>query len=277
MGSEYGSKATAEWRQAITALMPPHDTYIDSYLGGGAIVTRIPRTPRNIGVDRDGEALEQLRCNYPAELARRCVHWLKPGSTSDPAGCVGRATRSATTPIVRRSSAEPTAGRAAMTPPSSERLAVLAVLVTVGTGQLPPRPEYVANANPADAQILRRDDATPEIQGRNAAGCQTATGTPGENLRATTEAHRRRENSVILRGALGALRKDWVSNQSQRAEFVALECHFGQLSSDGKISADSPVLITALTVLQVAQAGPTGTACGASFVRRQQHADLVRR
>jgi DNA adenine methylase len=40
MGSYFGSKATSGLCQAIIALMPPHDTYIETHLGGGAIMKR---------------------------------------------------------------------------------------------------------------------------------------------------------------------------------------------------------------------------------------------
>jgi hypothetical protein len=40
MGGYFGSKATCGLRQPIIALMPPHDTYIETLLGGGAIMQR---------------------------------------------------------------------------------------------------------------------------------------------------------------------------------------------------------------------------------------------
>ena len=42
MGSWFGSKATSGLCQPIIALMPPHDTYIETHLGGGAIMQRKP-------------------------------------------------------------------------------------------------------------------------------------------------------------------------------------------------------------------------------------------
>ena len=42
MGAYFGSKATSGLCQPIIALMPPHDTYIESHLGGGAIMKRKP-------------------------------------------------------------------------------------------------------------------------------------------------------------------------------------------------------------------------------------------
>ena len=38
MGAYFGSKATAGLCQPIIALMPPHDTYIETHLGDGAIM-----------------------------------------------------------------------------------------------------------------------------------------------------------------------------------------------------------------------------------------------
>lgn len=35
MGAYFGSKATSGLCQPIIALMPPHDTYIETHLGGG--------------------------------------------------------------------------------------------------------------------------------------------------------------------------------------------------------------------------------------------------
>ncbi len=43
MGSYFGSKATSGLCQPIIALMPPHDTYIETHLGGGAIMKRKPQ------------------------------------------------------------------------------------------------------------------------------------------------------------------------------------------------------------------------------------------
>lgn len=48
MTSYFGSKATSGLCQPIIALMPPHDTYIETHLGGGAIMRRKPPALRNI-------------------------------------------------------------------------------------------------------------------------------------------------------------------------------------------------------------------------------------
>ena len=74
MGSYFGSKATCGLCQAIIALMPPHDTYIETHLGGGAIMQRKPPALRNIGIDLDARALKRLHCDYPVEKVHGCAH-----------------------------------------------------------------------------------------------------------------------------------------------------------------------------------------------------------
>ena len=60
MSSYFGSKATSGLCQAIIALMPPHDTYIETHLGGGAIMKRKPPALHNIGIDLDAQALARF-------------------------------------------------------------------------------------------------------------------------------------------------------------------------------------------------------------------------
>lgn len=55
--SYLGSKAGSGVYQKIIAEMPPHDTYIETHLGGGAIMLRKPPARYNIGIDKDEEAL----------------------------------------------------------------------------------------------------------------------------------------------------------------------------------------------------------------------------
>ena len=45
----FGSEATSGLCQAIIAMMPPHDTYIETHLGGGAVMKRKPPALENIG------------------------------------------------------------------------------------------------------------------------------------------------------------------------------------------------------------------------------------
>ena len=74
MGSYFGSKATSGLCQPIIALMPPHDTYIETHLGGGAIMKRKPSARHNIGIDLDARALERFECSYPVEKIHGCAH-----------------------------------------------------------------------------------------------------------------------------------------------------------------------------------------------------------
>jgi hypothetical protein len=74
VGAYFGSKATSGLCQAIIALMPPHDTYIESHLGGGAIMKRKPAALRNIGIDRNERALEKFQCDYPVERVHADAH-----------------------------------------------------------------------------------------------------------------------------------------------------------------------------------------------------------
>ncbi|QDX29607.1 DNA adenine methylase [Dickeya poaceiphila] len=55
-----GSKAAAGAYQKIIAAMPPHDTYIETHLGGGAVMLRKPPTLRNVGIDIDEDALKNF-------------------------------------------------------------------------------------------------------------------------------------------------------------------------------------------------------------------------
>ena len=75
MGNAYfGSKATAGLCQPLIALMPPHSVYIETHLGGGAIMRRKPAALRNIGIDLNERALADFRCDYPVELVHGCCH-----------------------------------------------------------------------------------------------------------------------------------------------------------------------------------------------------------
>jgi DNA adenine methylase len=75
----FGSKATSGLCQAIIAMMPPHDTYIESHLGGGAIMRRKPPALRNIGIDLDPQAIAGFQCSYPVELINGCAHGFLAG------------------------------------------------------------------------------------------------------------------------------------------------------------------------------------------------------
>ena len=45
----FGSKATSGLCQMLPGLFPPHDVYIESHLGGGALMQRRPRLRRGSG------------------------------------------------------------------------------------------------------------------------------------------------------------------------------------------------------------------------------------
>jgi len=55
-------------------MMPPHHTYIETHLGGGAIMQRKPAALTNIGIDIDPEPLSRFACDYPVHLVNGCAH-----------------------------------------------------------------------------------------------------------------------------------------------------------------------------------------------------------
>jgi len=74
MRGYFGSKATSGLCQAIIALMPPHDTYIETHLGGGAIMKRKSPALTNIGIDRNAKTLLQFEGSCPVQLVHGCAH-----------------------------------------------------------------------------------------------------------------------------------------------------------------------------------------------------------
>jgi DNA adenine methylase len=73
-----GSKAASGAYQAIIAAMPPHDVYIETHLGSGAVMQRKPRAARSIGLDLDDACLKRFECEYRVELVRQdCVAFLE--------------------------------------------------------------------------------------------------------------------------------------------------------------------------------------------------------
>lgn len=74
MGAYFGSKATSGLCQAIMAMMPPHETYIETHLGGGAIMKRKAAALHNIGIDLNERALARFACDYRVELIHGCAH-----------------------------------------------------------------------------------------------------------------------------------------------------------------------------------------------------------
>ena len=55
-------------------MMPPHDTYIETHLGGGAIMKRKPPALVNIGIDLDSQAVTGFSCDYSVQLVNECAH-----------------------------------------------------------------------------------------------------------------------------------------------------------------------------------------------------------
>ena len=74
MAGYLGSKATSGLCQAIISMMPPHATYIETHLGGGAIMKRKAPSLRNIGIDLNPDAIKDFECPYPVELVEGCAH-----------------------------------------------------------------------------------------------------------------------------------------------------------------------------------------------------------
>ena len=57
----HGGKNGSGVYQTIINLIPPHDTYIEPFLGAGAIMRMKRPAARNIGIDRDPEAVDISR------------------------------------------------------------------------------------------------------------------------------------------------------------------------------------------------------------------------
>ncbi len=54
--------------------MPPHTTYIESHLGGGAIMKKKTPALQNIGIDIDSRTLSDFKCHYPVSLVNDCAY-----------------------------------------------------------------------------------------------------------------------------------------------------------------------------------------------------------
>jgi len=79
MSSYFGSKATSGLCQPIIAMMPPHDTYIETHLGGGAIMKRKPPALHNVGIDLDPRPLSNFERSYPVQKVNGCAHQFLAG------------------------------------------------------------------------------------------------------------------------------------------------------------------------------------------------------
>ena len=74
MGAWFGSKAASGLCQPLIAAMPPHRIFLETHLGGGAIMKRKPPALRNIGIDLNARSIERFSCDYPVELHHGCAH-----------------------------------------------------------------------------------------------------------------------------------------------------------------------------------------------------------
>ena len=79
----FGSKATTGLCQPLIAMMPPHSTYIETHLGGGALMKRKPPALRSIGIDLDARAVSGFSCGYEVELVHGCCHRFLPEFSFD--------------------------------------------------------------------------------------------------------------------------------------------------------------------------------------------------
>jgi len=74
MSGYFGSKAASGLFQNIISMMPPHETYIETHLGGGAIMKRKPPAVSSIGIDLDPKALANFECDNAVRLVNGCAH-----------------------------------------------------------------------------------------------------------------------------------------------------------------------------------------------------------
>jgi len=74
MTGYFGSKAASGLYQNIIAMMPPHDTFIETHLGGGIVMQRKPPSQNNIAIDIDPKALKAFNCDYPVQKINTCAH-----------------------------------------------------------------------------------------------------------------------------------------------------------------------------------------------------------
>lgn len=73
-----GAKSASGAFQAIVAAMPPHDTYIETHLGTGAVMRAKPQAARSIGIDLDPAAIAAFEPTYPVDLyAGDCLAFLE--------------------------------------------------------------------------------------------------------------------------------------------------------------------------------------------------------
>ncbi|MBX3444245.1 MAG: hypothetical protein KF774_17720 [Planctomyces sp.] len=76
-----GGKGNAGVWQNLINQIPPHDEWIEPFLGGGALAVRIRPAARMIGIDRDAQALQAFQqAHSTLPIALHCcdgIEWLK--------------------------------------------------------------------------------------------------------------------------------------------------------------------------------------------------------
>lgn len=75
--SYLGAKSGAGVYQAIIAAMPPHETYVEAFLGSGAIMTRKPPAVRSIGIDADRDAIEAFAEPGVELITGDAIAWIR--------------------------------------------------------------------------------------------------------------------------------------------------------------------------------------------------------
>lgn len=85
--SYLGAKSGSGVYQAIINLMPPHETYIEPFLGSGAIMRLKAPSMRSIGLDLDRDAIKQFSESNPQLdcdlLTTAAYGWLKNADLCD--------------------------------------------------------------------------------------------------------------------------------------------------------------------------------------------------
>ncbi len=74
MTGYFGSKAASGLYQNIIAMMPPHDTFIETHLGGGIVMQKKPQSKNNIAIDIDPEPLKVFTCDYYVQKINTCAY-----------------------------------------------------------------------------------------------------------------------------------------------------------------------------------------------------------
>ena len=73
MTGYFGSKAASGLEQTIIAMMPPHDTSIETHLGGGAVMRKKPPARNNIAIAIDPDPLAAFDCGYYVQQVNDCA------------------------------------------------------------------------------------------------------------------------------------------------------------------------------------------------------------